>query len=428
MTPATVEFRADEGFARRLDAEDPLASFRDRFHLPKGSDGRARIYFNGNSLGLQPLAARALVEEELEAWARLGVEGHFRARTPWYSYHEALRDPMARLVGAGPGEVVMMNSLTVNLHLMMASFYRPTPERHAILMEDAAFPSDTYAAKSQLRLHGFDPRVSLVIARPREGEATLRSDDLEELLARRGREIALVLFSGVHFHTGQLFDLERLSRAAHAAGALVGLDLAHAAGNVPLGLHDWDVDFAVWCSYKYLNAGPGAVAGCFVHERHGRDRSLPRLAGWWGNDPATRFRMHLEPEFVPREGADGWQVSNPPILAMAPLRASLALFDEAGMDALRAKSVLLTGYLEWLIDRIPSSPLAILTPPDPEARGSQLSLRLADRPRERLRALEEAGAVVDLREPDVIRVAPVPLYNTFDEVRRFAAALAGQRS
>ena len=425
MSTAAVPYRGSEAFALLMDAEDPLARFRRRFHLPRRGDGRTLIYFNGNSLGLEPLDARALVDEELEVWARLGVEGHFRAKTPWYCYHEVFQDVGARLVGAVPGEVVMMNSLTVNLHLMMATFYRPTADRHAVLMEDAAFPSDTYAAASQIVLHGHDPREALVIARPREGEATLRTEDLEDLLDRRGREIALVLLSGVQFHTGQRFDLERLTRAARAVGAVVGLDLAHAAGNVPLRLHDWDVDFAVWCSYKYLNAGPGAVAGCFVHERHGRNTTLPRLAGWWGNEPRTRFRMQLEPEFVPREGADGWQVSNPPILAMAPLRASLALFDEAGMDALRAKSVLLTGYLEWLIDRIPDSPFTILTPRDPGARGCQLSLRVAGRARERARKLGEAGAVVDFREPDVIRAAPVPLYNTFDEVRRFAALLAG---
>jgi kynureninase len=307
---------------------------------------------------------------------------------------------------------------------MMATFYRPTPERHKILIESAAFPSDTYAAASQLRVRGVDPSLGLILATPREGEATLRIDDLEELLERRGREIALVLRSGVQYYTGQWFDIERITLAAKRQGCAVGWDLAHAVGNVPLRLHDWDVDFAAWCSYKYLNAGPGAIAGCFVHERHGTNTELPRLAGWWGNDPSTRFRMHLEPEFVPRAGADGWQVSNPPILAMAPLRASLEMFDEAGMEALRAKSLKLTGYLEGLLGLVPGAPFELITPRDGASRGCQLSLRVKDRAQERLAALEAAGFVGDFRPPDVIRVAPVPLYNTFHEVWRFARILA----
>ena len=346
-----MNFDPSESFAQERDAEDALAPFRERFELPPGPDGLPAIYFNGNSLGLMPKRARVLVEQELEDWARLGVEGHFKGRTPWFTYHELFRETGARLVGAIPGEVVMMNSLTVNLHLMMATFYRPTHERHKILIEAAAFPSDAYAVASQLRVHGFDPADGVIQATPRVGEATLRADDVEDLLERRGGEIALVMLSGVQYYTGQWFDIGRISRAAKRRGCVVGWDLAHAAGNVPLRLHDWEVDFAAWCSYKYLNSGPGAVAGCFVHERHGTNTALPRLAGWWGNDPATRFRMHLESAFVPREGADGWQVSNPPILAMAPLRASLAIFDEAGMEALRRKSVVLTGYLQWLLDR-----------------------------------------------------------------------------
>jgi kynureninase len=408
-------FVDDEGFAKRLDEQDPLRRFRERFAIPPRADGEPSIYFNGNSLGLMPVKARECVEQELDDWARLGVDGHFHGKTPWYSYHEVFRETGARLVGARPGEVVMMNSLTVNLHLMMATFYRPTPERHAILIEDEAFPSDTYAMRTQARHHRLDPDRSVIVAKA--------GDDLEDLLKERGREIAVVMLGGVHYFSGRLLPMQRIVEAGHRAGCIVGFDLAHAAGNVPLSLHDWDVDFAAWCSYKYLNAGPGAVAGCFVHERHGKNKDLPRLAGWWGNDPKTRFRMHLEPEFLPREGADGWQLSNPPILAMAPLRASLELFDEAGLTALRAKSVVLTGYLEWLLEQAAGSPFQVITPPAPEERGCQLSLRVLDRPRERFRDLENAGVVGDFREPDVIRLAPVPLYNTFHEVWRCAKLL-----
>jgi kynureninase len=416
-------FRPDEEFARGLDAADALGGFRERFHLPRRPDGRPQIYFCGHSLGLQPRSARALVEQELGAWADLGVEGHFHGPSPWYSYHETVREPGARLVGARPGEVVYMNGLTVNLHLLLTTFYRPTPGRFRILIDEPTFPSDRYAVQSQLRHHGYEWERGLLAARPRPGEATLRTEDVEELLARRGQEVAVVLLAGVNFLTGQVLDVPRLTAAARRQGCAVGLDLAHSAGNVPLSLHDWDVDFAVWCSYKYLNGGPGAVAGCFVHERHGRATGLPRLAGWWGNDPATRFRMQLESDFVPRPGADGWQLSNPPVLALAPVRASLALFDEAGLAALRARSERLTGYLQFLLDRLPPGRVEVLTPREPERRGCQLSLRVADRPREALRALQAEGVVCDFREPDVLRVAPVPLYNTFHEVWTFAHTL-----
>jgi len=410
---------------RRLDENDPLRSFRDAFLLPRRPEGTPFIYLCGHSLGLQPANARALVERELDDWASLGVEGHFRAQTPWFSYHEALRDAGGRLVGARPGEVVFMNSLTVNLHLMMATFFRPAGPRHCILIDEPAFPSDLYAVQSQLRHHGLEPSECLLTVKPRPGEHILRMEDVEEMLQRRGSEIAIVWWNGVNFLTGQLFDLPRLTAAAHRVGALVGLDLAHAAGNVLLALHDWNVDFAVWCSYKYLNGGPGAIGGCFVHERHGQNLALPRLAGWWGNDPATRFRMQLEPNFVPREGADGWQVSNPPILAMAPLRASLVLFDQAGMMALRAKSEKLTGYLLELLDRLPAGRFEVITPRDPAQRGSQVSLLVHDRPRELVRALEEKGVVCDFREPNVIRAAPMPFYNSFAEVREFVEVLGG---
>ena len=414
-------FSTDEDLARRLDREDPLASCRERFHLPPRADGSPAIYFCGNSLGLQPKSVAARIDEDLDAWARLAVDAHFKAATPWYSYHEQFRDSGARLVGARPGEVVMMNGLTVNLHLMMATFYRPTAERHAVLMEEQAFPSDTYAVASQIRHHGLDPATSLLLARPAAGEAVLSVDAIEELLLARGRDIALVMLPGVQYLTGQVLDIGRIAAAARRHGCRVGIDLAHAAGNVLLDLHDTEIDFAVWCSYKYLNAGPGAVAGCFVHARHGRDASLPRLAGWWGNDPDTRFDMGRE--FVPQPGAAGWQIGNPPILAMAPLRASLEIFDEAGMDALRAKSIRLTGYLQQMIDAVAGNGVEVLTPRATAERGCQLSLRLRSRGREALAALAADGVVCDFRAPDVIRVAPVPLYNTYHEVWRFARIL-----
>ena len=420
-----MTFSADEDSSRQLDAEDPLRLFRERFHLPADAAGEPLIYFVGNSLGLMPRATRQIVAQELDDWARLGVDGHFDAATPWYSYHETLREPAARLVGALPNEVVCMNSLTVNLHLLMATFYRPTKSRHKILMEDPAFPSDTYAIKSQIAHHGFGPNESLLLARAREGEHTIRQEDIAALLEKHGHEIALVLLAGVNFFTGQLFDIAEITAAAQKRGCMVGIDLAHAAGNVPLALHDWKVDFAVWCSYKYLNSGPGAVAGAFVHERHATNRELPRFAGWWGNDPATRFRMHLEPDFVPVASADSWQLSNPPILALAPLRTSLAIFDEAGgMEKLRAKSLRLTGYLELLLDQMPSRIFSVITPRQPNERGAQLSILVHEHPKELFKKLEAAGVKTDFREPNVIRVAPVPLYNTFHEVWRFAQILS----
>ncbi len=416
------EPRLDEQAARDLDAADPLARFRDRFEVPLGADGRPLVYFCGHSLGLLPKAARALVAREIDDWGRLGVAGHFEATHPWYAYHEQFRDRGARLVGALPGEVVMMNSLTVNLHLMMATFYRPTVRRHAILLEADAFPSDRYAVISQIRHHGLDPETSLIVARPRPGESIHRTADLERLIEERGGEIALVLLPGVQYLTGQVLEIERLGAAARQQGCRIGLDLAHAAGNIVLRLHDWRVDFAVWCSYKYLNAGPGAVGGCFVHQSHGADPTLPRLAGWWGNDPETRFSMR--PEFEPRQGADGWQVSNPPILSMAPLLASLAIFDEAGLETLRAKSVRLTDYLLFLIDTLGSRRIEVITPRDPAGRSCQLSLRVRHAPRDLAAALSAAGVVCDFREPDVIRVSTAPLYNRFHDVWRFAQTLA----
>ena len=418
-------FSAEEQFALQLDSEDPLRHFRQKFHLPLGKDDRPLIYFAGNSLGLMPKAARAIVEEELDNWAKLGVDAHHATGTPWYTYHEALREPTARLVGANSLEVIYMNSLTVNLHLMMATFYRPTKSRFKILMEEPAFPSDTYAIKTQIVHHGLDPKDALILARPRKNEFIIRTEDIVDLIQKHADQLAVVVLAGVNFFTGQLFDVERITAAAQAYGVVVGFDLAHAIGNVPLSLHDWNVDFAVWCSYKYLNAGPGAVAGAFVHQRHATNRKLPRLAGWFGNDPNTRFRLHLEPEFVPVASADGWQISNPPIFAMAPLRASLAIFDDAGgIEALRAKSIRLTGYLEFLLTENGSKKFTAITPRNPDERGCQLSILAHEHPKELLRKLEAAGVKCDFREPNVIRVAPTPLYNTFHEVWRFARILA----
>jgi kynureninase len=406
-----------------MDHADPLGHCRDLFHIPQGPGNGPLIYFCGNSLGLAPKRARADVDRELDNWARLGVRGHFEGETAWYSYAELFRDSGARLVGSRPGEVVMMNTLTVNLHLLMATFYRPGPTRYKIVVDEPMFPSDLYAIQSQLQHHGYDPHEGLLRWTPRSGEHCLLTEGLETLLDREGPRIALVLLSGVNFFTGQAFDLERITAAAKRHGCAVGWDLAHAAGNVVLRLHDWQVDFAVWCSYKYLNGGPGAVAGCFVHENHGNNLELPRLAGWWGNDPHTRFQMQLQPKFVPRPSAFGWQVSNPPILSLAPLHASLALFDEIGMPALRTKSELLTGYLEFLLDEIPGQRFEIITPREPAQRGCQLSIVVRERAKELLEALEQEGVVCDFRAPNVIRVAPVPLYNRFHEVWRFANLL-----
>jgi kynureninase len=418
-----MSFSTDEDFALQLDAEDSLSHFREKFHLPLDRAGKPLIYLAGNSLGLMPKTARPIVEQELDDWANLGVDAHLEGKTPWYSYHETLREPAARLVGARPNEVICMNSLTINLHLMMATFYRPTRSRFKILMEEPAFPSDTYAIKTQLVHHGFEPAEALVLSRPRTGEATLRQEDIEAAIEKHADELALVMVGAVNFFTGQSFDVKKIAAAAQSRGIVAGVDLAHAVGNVPFALHDWNVDFAVWCSYKYLNSGPGAVAGAFVHERHATNRDLPRLAGWFGNDPNTRF--NLEPEFIPVASADGWQVSNPPIFSMAPLRASFAIFDEAGgMNPLRAKSIKLTGYLQYLLEDIGAKQFSIITPSQPNERGCQLSILAHEHPKKLFAKLESAGVKCDFREPNVIRVAPTPLYNTFHEVWRFAKILA----
>ena len=391
-------------------------SYRDRFHIPRAADGGECVYLCGHSLGLQPKSLRAYIEQELKDWELLGVDGHFRARHPWVQYGKLLTEQTARLVGAKPVEVVNMNSLTVNLHLMMVSFYRPTAQRHRIVVEENAFPSDQYAVKSQIRFHGYDPGESLV--------AVAGEEALEEFLDREGETAALVLLGGINYSSGRAFDLARVAEASHAKGCVVGFDLAHAAGNLILRLHDWDADFAVWCTYKYLNAGPGNIAGCFVHERHARDESLPRFAGWWGHELETRFRMG--PDFRATPGAEGWQVSNPPVVALAALRASLDLFDEAGIERLRARSVELTGYLESRLDGYADRGFSIVTPRNPERRGAQLSIRVPGSVREVWARLAAAGVVCDWREPDILRVAPAPLYNTAEDIDRFVEVFAAR--
>ncbi|MDQ2701961.1 MAG: kynureninase [Pseudomonadota bacterium] len=409
------------------DAEDPLSALRNEFHLPRHGDAE-QAYFCGNSLGLQPKGARAVVDEVMDKWAREAVEGHFREPAPWMPYHALVRDGLARVVGAEPAEVVAMNSLTANLHFMMVSFYRPTRERPAILMEAGAFPSDRYALESQVRFHGFDPATDLVELEPDEADGTFSMAAIERAIATHGHRLALVLWPGVQYRTGQAFDLAQIARLGHAAGAMVGFDLAHGVGNLPLRLHDDDADFAVWCHYKYMNAGPGAVGGCFVHARHAHG-DLPRFAGWWGHDQASRFRMG--PAFAPTPGAEGWQLSNPPILGLAPLRASLELFDRAGgMDALRQRSLRLTGYLEALIRERLADTLQVVTPREPERRGAQLSLRVAGgraHGRALFEYLEGNGIVGDWREPDVIRISPAPLYNSHVDILRFVRGVEAWR-
>jgi kynureninase len=408
----------DAAGAKALDAADELAPFAAEFHQPAGS-GRKSIYLCGHSLGLQPKSAARYVEQELDDWRRLGVLGHHAAARPWIPYHEQAAAPLAALIGAEVGEVVAMNSLTVNLHLMMVSFFRPGARRNRVLIEKSAFPSDRYAVVSQLAFHGLNAADHLIEIEPRPGERNLRTEDLLGRIEQEGSSLALVLLPSVQYLTGQAMDLPPLIAAARRAGAVVGLDLAHGIGNILMSLHDWNVDFAVWCSYKYLNAGPGAIGGCFVHERHAR-ADLPRFAGWWGHDAQIRFQM--DPDFKPIAGAQGWQVSNPPVLSTAPLLASLDIFQRAGMERLRRKSMALTGYLQRLIESRVAGLVDIITPSAAEARGCQLSLRIARPPAAARRChelLTAAGVVSDWREPDVVRLAPIPLYNSYSEV--FAA-------
>ncbi|HEY8473332.1 MAG TPA: kynureninase [Natronosporangium sp.] len=407
--------------AKRRDAADP--GHRELFHIPPatGGDYPETAYLAGNSCGLQPKATRDDLLADLDAWAKLGVEGHLHGERPWLPYHELLTEPAARLIGALPSETVVMNSLTVNLHLLMVSFYRPSGQRARIVIEDRAFPSDSYAVRSQARFHGLDPDQTVVRLVPRPGEETLRTDDVVDYLQREGSAVALVLLGAVNYLTGELLDIEAITAAGRAAGAVVGWDLAHAAGNVPLRMHDWGADFAAWCSYKYLNSGPGSLAGVFIHERHLGDSRLPRFEGWWSTEPATRFEM--APVARPPATADAWQISNPPIFAMSPVRTSLQIFDKIGMTPLRERSLRLTGYLEELLgELVPEIP--IVTPREPERRGCQLSLRVpgADQVADRLR--DEYGVIADARRPDILRLAPVPLYSTYHDCWRAATALA----
>ena len=400
-----------ESEALERDAADP--GHRELFHIPPYDGAYPEMaYFAGNSLGLQPKATRDELLADLDAWARLGVEGHHEGGRPWLPYHSFLTEPAARLVGALPSETVVMNSLTVNLHLLLVSFYRPAGRRTRIVIEDSAFPSDSYAVRSQVRFHGLDPAAAVVRLTPRPGEDTLRTEDIVI-----DDTVALVLLGGVNYLTGQLMDIPAITAAGHAAGAVVGWDLAHAAGNVPLALHEWDVDFAAWCSYKYLNSGPGALAGAFVHERH-HGTALPRFEGWWSTEEATRFEM--EPECRPPATVEAWQVSNPPIFSMGPVRTSLEIFDKVGMPALRERSIRLTGYLESLL-----SSMVVLQVITPAERGAQLSLRVPDSAGELSRRLRDSyGVIADSREPEVIRLAPVPLYSSYHDCWRAASALA----
>ena len=424
MTPSL-----ERGYAIEQDAEDALAPVRELFHVPRRSDGTPTVYLCGHSLGLQPKAVAQTLNEELSVWAERGVEGHFDVERPWVSYHEQLAPALARLAGALPHEVVAMNSLTVNLHLMLASFYRPQAQRTKLLIEKRAFSSDRYAVHSHIAQRGLDPATALVEIEPRAGEQLFATEDICAYIEQHAQELAAIVLPGVQYLTGQCFDMERIAATARQYDCIIGFDLAHAIGNVPLKLHEWDVDFAVWCSYKYLNAGPGAIGGCFVHERHSQAFDLPRFAGWWGHDKSNRFQM---PEaFTPLRGAEGWQLSNPSIFAAAPLLASLELFDQAKMDALRAKSIRLTGYLELLLQGTVAADVSILTPSSIEARGCQLSLRIERQARE-ARAIHEkltrGGFICDWREPDIVRIAPAPLYNSYADVWDFVRALREQCS
>jgi kynureninase len=439
-------FQTSSSFANEMDAQDTLKHFREQFFIPKQANGEDVLYFTGNSLGLQPKTARRWVESVLIDWETLAVEGHFNGANPWMTYHEEVSAKMAAVVGANPFETVAMNFLTVNLHLLLVSFYRPTATRYKIVMEKGAFPSDQYAIKSQIEFHqvlspAFRRQTAenqpaqvaneeppeggtqnwLIELSPRDGEATLRTEDIIETLEKNADSIALVMLGGVNYYSGQFFDIEQITAAGHKIGAVVGWDLAHAAGNVELKLHDWNVDFACWCTYKYLNSGPGGIGGAFVHERHSESFDLPRFAGWWGHDKATRFLM--DDRFVPMRGAEGWQLSNQPIFLLASLRASLDIFEEVGMKNLREKSVKLTNYLEFLLNEIHDDRISIITPNNPNERGCQLSIRVGSSGKKLFDELSKRGIIADWREPDVIRVAPVPLYNSFLNVYEFAAIL-----
>ncbi len=408
-------------YAKQLDQQDSLSYLRKEFHIPTDKQGNEWLYFTGNSLGLQPKHTQKYIQQELDDWANFGVEGHFEAQNPWLSYHEFLTDNMAKIVGAKPIEVVVMNTLTTNLHLLMASFYQPTKTKYKILIESDAFPSDRYAVQSQLEFHGYDANDGLVEWKPREGEELLRMEDLESILEEQGDDIALLLIGGVNYYTGQYLDLKKIGELGHAKNCMVGIDLAHGAGNIQPNLHDSNVDFAAWCTYKYLNSGPGSLAGLFVHERHANRKDLPRFAGWWNHNKETRFNMRQP--FDVMSGAEGWQLSNPPILSMAAIRASLDMFAKVGMKALREKSEKLTGFFEYLINQIDSDQIQIITPSNPKERGCQLSIQVKNADKSLHKKLTENNIITDWREPDVIRCAPVPMYTSFEDVYRMVVVL-----
>lgn len=418
---AELKYQTSSAFAKEMDLLDPLKDYRGKFYIPDAGNADACIYLTGNSLGLQPKSTRSYIEQELKDWETLGVKGHFEAKNYWLDYHELLTSPLAKLTGARNSEVIAMNSLTVNLHLMLVSFYRPTAKRNKIVIEKGAFPSDQYAVTSHVLFHGYKPEECIIELTPRTGENNIREEDIEELLKKEGDSIALIMLGGVNYYSGQAFDMQRITKAGHAAGCIVGFDLAHAIGNLELSLHDWDVDFAVWCSYKYLNGGPGSVGGCFVHERYAKSTDLPRFSGWWGHEKPTRFQMG--PVFKASEGAVGWQLSNAPVLAMAALRASLDIFDQVGIKALREKSKKLTGFLLYLLNDVNSNRISIITPKEENRRGCQLSIRVKNADKSLFNKISEKGVVADWREPDVIRVAPTPLYNTFEDVYQFTKIL-----
>jgi kynureninase len=415
-----MQYQNSLTFAKQQDKEDQLSDLRNRFHIPKDKNGNEWLYFTGNSLGLQPKSTKQYINQELEDWANLGVEGHFEAKNPWLDYHELLTDKMAKIVGAKPIEVVVMNTLTTNLHLLMVSFYRPTKSKYKIVIESDAFPSDRYAVQSQLKFHGFSAD-DVIEWRPRKDEQLLRIEDLEEIVSEQGNEIALLLIGGVNYYTGQFLDLKKIAEIGHSKDCIVGIDLAHGAGNVQPNLHDSGVDFAAWCTYKYLNSGPGSLAGLFVHEKHAKNKDLPRFAGWWNHNKETRFNMRQP--FDVMEGAEGWQLSNPPILSMAAIKASLDLFDEVGMDALREKSEKLTGYFEFLINKIGAEALKIITPSNPNDRGCQISIEIKNADKGLHAKLTAQHIITDWREPDVIRCAPVPMYTSFEDVYRMVSTL-----
>lgn len=410
-----MKYEASLAFAKKMDAKDPLKKFRRQFHFPLHGNKKA-IYLCGNSLGLQPKQTGKAIRQELRDWKNLAVGGYFGAKHPWLYYHKTCQPVLADIMGCAEDEVTVMNALTVNLHLMLQTFYRPGRKRFQIIMEAGAFPSDQYAVETCVRMHGLDPAKAIVEIKPARGEKTLRTEDIIEKISACGPSLSLVLFGGINYYTGQLYDIKAITAAAHAAGAVAGFDLAHVAGNVPMQLHDWDVDFAVWCSYKYLNAGPGSVSGVFIHRTHVRNKALPRAGGWWGNEEKTRFKM--KKGFVPKPTADGWQLSTAQVFNTVALKASLRIFKKAGMKKIHRKSRLLTGYLEFLLGQLPEGHFHIITPSDPEARGAQLSLFFSKNGRAVHQALQAAGVIADFREPGVIRLAPAPLYNAFRDVYR----------